>query len=68
MLSEKEIEGWDAYYAGIPLKACPYPVPKGGLGIYVEWKSGWCYARECNEGDWLFPTGRKQPQPKPEVA
>lgn len=38
-------------------------LPAGGFGIYVEWISGWCYARECHEGDWLFPTGRKQPKP-----
>lgn len=61
MLLPIEEEGFAAYNAGVPMRENPYPVPNGGIGIYVQWARGWSYARECNEGDWFFPTDRKQP-------
>ena len=36
-----QIEGYDAYWFGIPVAKCPYD-EDAEIGKWLEWKQGWC--------------------------
>lgn len=53
MLGEAFWKGYDAFYAGVPISACPYP--EGSLKA-SEWRRGW-----GDEDVTEVPIGQSQP-------
>jgi ribosome modulation factor len=38
--SPVEIEGYDAYWLGVPVADCPYN-ERGNRGNWIAWRAGW---------------------------